>query len=63
MATIKITILDDFGHEIGNKEQELPTDLDTIDKIESAVETFRRQMLPQISKHLLEASQEAYKKK
>jgi hypothetical protein len=63
MASIKIIILDDFGQEVCTKEQKLVGVLDNIANIEAEVELFRRQMLPEISKHFLEASQEAYKKK
>jgi hypothetical protein len=48
--------LEEQAYELGNN-------LDTIDLIESSVEKLRSQLLPQVSKQLLIAGQEAYKKK
>lgn len=63
MAAIRLTIYDDEGKEITTTQQALAAELDTIDKIEAAVEEFRQQALPQVSKTLLEQSQKAFKKK
>jgi hypothetical protein len=63
MATIRLTIYDDEGNEIATTQQALATQLDTIYKIEAAVEDFRQQALPQVSKTLLEQSQKTFKKK
>ncbi len=62
MATIRLTIYDDEGNELQTTQQTLAPQLDTIDKIESAVETFRQQALPQVSKVLLEQGQKIFKK-
>jgi hypothetical protein len=63
MATIRLIIYDDEGNEITTTQQVLASELDTIAKIESAVEDFRQQVLPQVSKTLLEQSQKVFKKK
>jgi len=63
MATIRLTIYDDEGNEITTTQQVLASELDTINKIEAAVEAFRQQALPQVSKTLLEQSQKMFKKK
>ncbi len=63
MATIRWTIYDDEGNEIQSNQQALASQLDTIDQIESAVEAFRQEALPQVSKALLEQSQQTFKKK
>ena len=63
MATIRLTIYDDEGNEITTTQQVLASELDTINKIEAAVEDFRQQALPQVSKTLLEQSQKVFKKK
>jgi hypothetical protein len=63
MATIRLTIYDDEGNEIATTQQALASELDTINKIEAAVEKFRLQALPQVSKTLLEQSQKVFKKK
>lgn len=63
MATIRWTIYDDEGNEIQSAQQALAPQLETIDQIESAVEVFRQEALPQVSKALLGQSQNAFKKK
>lgn len=63
MATIRWTIYDDEGNEIQSAQQALAPQLETIDQIESAVEVFRQEALPQVSKALLAQSQKAFKKK
>lgn len=63
MATIRWTIYDDEGNEIQSAQQALAPQLETIDQIESAVEVFRQEALPQVSKALLVQSQKAFKKK
>lgn len=63
MASIRLTIYDDEGNELATTQQGLASELDTIDKIEAAVEEFRQQALPQVSKTLLEQNQKAFKKK
>jgi hypothetical protein len=63
MATIRWTIYDDEGNELQSMQQPLADQLETIDQIEAAVETLRKEALPQVSKALLEQSQQAFKKK
>lgn len=63
MATIKITIYDDFGHEIGLQEKAMNSSLHDFDALEEAVEEFRQEVMPEITKILLESQQKAFKKK
>jgi hypothetical protein len=63
MAKIKVTIYDDFGNEIGQKEKKLDKGIDNLDLIEDQVEELRQEMLPEITKILLQSSQDAFKKK
>jgi hypothetical protein len=42
MATIRLTIYGDEGNEMTTNQQALASELDTIDKIEAAVEDFRQ---------------------
>lgn len=63
MASIRLTIYDDEGNEITTTQQALASELDTMNKIEAAVEGFRQQALPEVTKTLLEQSQKMFKKK
>lgn len=63
MATIKVTIYDDFGHEIGLQEKIMKSSLGDFDAIEEEVERFRQEIMPEITKILLESQQKAFKKK
>lgn len=63
MAKITVKIEDDNGGLLKEQVYELGSKLDNIDLIESSVEKLRTELLPQVSKELLIAGQEAYKKK
>jgi hypothetical protein len=63
MATIKIIIYDDFGREIGLREKTMNIFENDFDAIEEGVEQFRQEILPEISKILLESQQQDFKKK
>ena len=63
MASIKVTIYDDFGHEIGIKEKTMKSSLHDFDAIEEEVEEFRQEVMPEITKTLLESHQKSFKKK
>ena len=63
MAKISVKIEDDNGDILKEQVYELGSKLDKIDLIESSVEKLRTALLPQVSKELLIAGQEAYKKK
>jgi hypothetical protein len=63
MATIKVIIYDDFGKEIGLREKTMKSSLNDFDSIEEEVELFRQEVLPEITKILLESEQKAFKKK
>jgi len=63
MATIKVIIYDDFGHEIGLHEKTMKSSLHDFDAIEAEVEQFRQEIMPEITKILLESQQKAFKKK
>ena len=63
MATIKVIIYDDFGHEIGLYEKTVKSSLHDFDAIEAEVEQFRQEMMPEITKILPESEQKAFKKK
>lgn len=63
MARIKVIIYDDLGHEIGLREKTINSSEHNFDAIEEAVEQFRRELLPEISKLLLESQQQEFKKK
>ncbi len=63
MAKITVKIEDDNGGLLKEQVYELGSKLDNIDLIESSVEKLRTALLPQVSKELLIAGQEAYKKK
>lgn len=56
MATIRLIVEDDSGKQT-QQVFALSGDLDTLDGIESAVEAFRLQVLPQVEKTLLEDAQ------
>jgi hypothetical protein len=63
MTTIKIIIYDDFGREIGLREKKISISENDFDSIEEGVEEFRQEILPEISKILLESQQKEFKKK
>ncbi len=63
MAKITVKTEDDNGGLLKEQVYELGSKLDNIDLIESSVEKLRTALLPQVSKELLIAGQEAYKKK
>lgn len=63
MAKLSVKIEDDHGVLLNEQVYELGNELDTIDMIESSVEKLRSEVLPQVSKELLIAGQQAYKKK
>ena len=62
MAKIKITIEDDEGNVIGTDDYNLDTGKDTINDIEKAVESFRKDALPQIEKRLSIEAQDRFDK-
>jgi len=63
MAKISVKIEDDNGQVLQEKVYELGQHLDNIDLIENSVDQLRAELLPQVSKSLLLAQQDAYKKK
>lgn len=63
MATIKVTIYDDFGKEIGLREKTMKSSVKDFDTIEEEVELFRQEVLPEITKILLQSQQIDFKKK
>jgi hypothetical protein len=63
MATIKVIIYDDFGHEIGLQEKIMKSSFHDFDAMEEEVEQFRQEIMPEITKILLESQQKAFKKK
>jgi len=63
MARIKLIIYNDLGEEIGVREKLLEIGVTNLDDIESEVESFRKSMLSEITKVLLEDSQATFKKK
>ena len=63
MPTIEITLRDDAGQVIdGRSVKKYPLDckMKTFHDIESAVETFKRNVLPDIEADLLEAAQKVF---
>ena len=63
MPTIEITLRDDAGQVIDGrsvKKYSLDCKMKTFHDIESAVETFKRNVLPDIEADLLEAAQKAF---
>lgn len=63
MAQVKVTVTDDNGNNIGIHEYDLATGLNTLSKMESALEELRPQMLSDINQDLLEEEQRAFQKK
>lgn len=63
MARIKLVIYNDLGEEIGTRETFVENGIDSLDTIESEVESFRKLMLPEITKIFLEDCQSTFKKK
>lgn len=62
MAKIKITIEDDDGNVIGTDDYSLDTGKDTINDIEKAVESFRKDALPNIERKLSIEAQDRFDK-
>lgn len=62
MARIKLVIYNDLGEEIGTRETFVENGIDSLDTIESEVESFRKLMLPEITKIFLEDCQATFKK-
>jgi hypothetical protein len=63
MATIKVTIQDDFGNVINEAAgREYPLDLGkaTLEEIEGAVEDFKKRALADIEQNLLLATQTSF---
>jgi hypothetical protein len=56
MARIRVIVEDDEGKQ-SEQVFELQGDLDSLDGIETAVEDFRLQTLPQVEKALLDTAQ------
>ena len=63
MAQVKITVTDDDGKTIGFHDYDLARGLNTLSKMESAIEELRPQMLSDINRDLLEEEQRAFQKK
>ena len=63
MAKITVKIEDDNGLLLQERVYELGQHLDNIDLIENSVDQLRSELLPQVSKSLLLAHQDVYKKK
>lgn len=62
MARIRITLEDEAGREIEGTEPrfyELNGGLDNLHEIEGALEEFKRQMLPELTRELLTQAQQA----
>lgn len=62
MARIRITLEDDIGREIKGTEPrfyELSNGLENLHEIEGALERFKRQVLPDLTRELLEQAQQA----
>lgn len=59
---IRITLEDDEGNPIPDARRTylLEGNLDTIDEIERAVETFKRQALPEVERSLLSEAQKRF---
>ena len=64
MPTIEITLRDDAGQVIDGrsvKKYPLDCEMKTFHDIESAVETFKRKVLPDLEADLLEAAQKVFR--
>lgn len=57
MPTIRVVLEDDHGQQI-EQTFALPSNLDTLDAIDEAVELFKNETLPKIEQELLHQSQE-----
>ena len=62
MAQIKVTVADDDGEIIGIHDYDLAKGLDTLSKMEGAIEELRPQMLSDINKDLLAEEQKVFQK-
>lgn len=60
MPRVRLILEDDNGHPLLPSEQVYPleNDCDTLNQIEAAVETFRKQALPHLEQSLLTQAQE-----
>ena len=63
MAQIKVTVTDDEGKVIGNHDYDLAQGLNTLTKMERAIEQVRPQMLSDINEDLLAEEQRVFEKK
>jgi len=63
MGQIKVTVTDDEGKVIGNHDYDLASGLNTLTKMEQAIEELRPQMLSDINEDLLTEEQRAFEKK
>ena len=63
MAQIKVTVTDDEGKVIGNHDYDLASGLNTLTKMERAIEQVRPQMLSDINEDLLAEEQRVFEKK
>jgi hypothetical protein len=63
MAQIKVTVTDDEGNVIGNHDYDLANGLNTLTKMERAIEQLRPQMLSDINEDLLAEEQRVFEKK
>ena len=63
MAQVKVTVTDDDGKVIGIHDYDLETGLNTLSKMERAIEELRPQMLSDINRDLLAEEQQVFEKK
>lgn len=63
MGKIKLVIYNDLDEEVGVLEKQMLKSPTTLEEMEWEVEEFRKSMLPEITKILLEDSQREFKKK
>jgi hypothetical protein len=63
MKKVIMTIQDELGNIVSEKEYPLGTDTDNLSKIEASVEGLRSKMLGDLTKKLLELEQSAHEKK
>lgn len=63
MAQVKVTVTDDDGKVIGRHDYDLETGLNTLSKMERAIEELRPQMLSDINQDLLLEEQRVFEKK
>lgn len=63
MAQVKVTVTDDDGKVIGIHDYDLESGLNTLSKMERAIEELRPQMLSDINQDLLTEEQMVFEKK